>query len=96
MRILTWAVLLALFALLLAFAAKNTDAVSLRFYFDLAWQAPLILLLFGFFLAGVVLGLLARQLTVFRLRRRLRELRCAQVPSQAAASAPLPPGPVEG
>jgi len=96
MRVITWAVLVALFVLLLAFAAKNTDAVSLRFYFGLAWQAPLILLLFGFFLAGVVLGLLARQLTVFRLGRRLRELGRAQVPVQAAASAPPPPGPVEG
>jgi len=45
MRFLTWAIRLALFVVLLAFAAKNTESVTLRFYFDLAWQAPLVALL---------------------------------------------------
>jgi len=93
MRILTWAVLLVLFVLLLAFAAKNTDPVTLRFYFDLAWQAPLILLLFGFFLAGAVLGLVSRQLLVVRLKRQLRESRGTQAGAQPA---PAQPGPAEG
>jgi uncharacterized integral membrane protein len=35
--------------LLLAFAAKNTDPVTLRFYFGLAWQAPLVALLLASF-----------------------------------------------
>jgi uncharacterized integral membrane protein len=93
MRILTWAVLLVLFVLLLAFAAKNADPVTLRFYFDLALQAPLILLLFCFFLAGAVLGLMSRQLTVFGLKRELRELKRARA---AATAAPAQPGPAEG
>ena len=59
MRFLTWAIRFALFVVLLAFAAKNTDPVTLRFYFDLAWQAPLVALLLAFFAAGVVLGLVA-------------------------------------
>ena len=42
MRVLSWAIRLALFAVLLAFAAKNSDPVTLRFYFDLAWQTPLV------------------------------------------------------
>ena len=71
MRILTWAVLLALFAVLLAFAAKNTDPVSLRFYFGLAWQAPLIALLLAFFVGGVALGLLAMLGTWYAQRRKI-------------------------
>ena len=52
MRLITWAIRIALFVVLLAFAAKNTDPVTLRFYFDLAWQAPLVALLLAFFAAG--------------------------------------------
>ena len=51
MRLLTWAVRLVVFVLLLAFAAKNVQPVTLRFYFDLALQAPLIVVLFAFFAA---------------------------------------------
>ena len=42
MRIVTWAIRLVVFVLLVAFAAKNAEPVTLRFYFDLALQAPLI------------------------------------------------------
>src|SRR3970040_1925758 len=57
MRILTWTIRIALFILLLAFAARNTESVTLRFYFDLAWQAPLVVLLLAFFAAGAGGGL---------------------------------------
>ena len=56
MRVLTWAIRIALFVVLLAFAAKNTDPVTLRFYFDLVWQAPLVAVLLAFFAAGAALG----------------------------------------
>ena len=54
MRLITWAIRIALFVVLLAFAAKNTEPVTLRFYFDLAWQAPLVALLLAFFAVGAV------------------------------------------
>jgi uncharacterized integral membrane protein len=74
MRVLSWAIRLALFVVLLAFAAKNTDPVTLRFYFDLAWQAPLVALLLAFFAAGVVLGLAAMFGTWFAQRREISRL----------------------
>ena len=74
MRILTWAIRIALFVVLLAFAAKNTDPVTLRFYFDLAWQAPLVTLLLAFFAAGVVLGLVAMLGTWLAQRREISRL----------------------
>jgi putative membrane protein len=74
MRILTWAIRIALFVLLLAFAAKNTDPVTLRFYFGLVWQAPLVALLLAFFAAGVALGLMAMFGSWFAQRRELSRL----------------------
>jgi lipopolysaccharide assembly protein A len=74
MRILTWAIRVALFVLLLAFAAKNTDPVTLRFYFGLAWQAPLVTLLLAFFTAGAVLGLIAMLGGYFSQRREIARL----------------------
>ena len=75
MRFLTWAIRLALFVVLLAFAARNTEPVTLRFYFDLAWQAPLVALLLAFFAAGAVLGLAAALGTFLSQRRELARLR---------------------
>jgi uncharacterized integral membrane protein len=86
MRILTWAIRIALFVLLLAFAAKNTDPVTLRFYFGLVWQAPLIALLLAFFAAGVALGLMAMFGSWFAQRRELSRLQRAEPAGKAAAS----------
>ena len=85
MRFVTWAVRAAAFILLLAFAVKNTEPVTLRFYFDLAWQAPLVALLAVFFGAGALVGLAAMLTTVMRQRREILELR--------REARPLPRGP---
>jgi len=75
MRFLTWAIRLVLFVLLLAFAARNTEPVTLRFYFDLAWQAPLVALLLAFFAAGALLGLVAALGTFLAQRREIARLK---------------------
>jgi len=98
MRYLTWAVRLAVFLFLLAFAAKNTEPVMLRFYFELAWQTPLIVLLLAFFAAGAVFGLAAALATMFAQRRENLELRRAlkeQDGKDAAAAEPVRPPPVD-
>ncbi|MGH6631192.1 MAG: LapA family protein [Burkholderiales bacterium] len=74
MRILTWAIRIVLFILLLAFAAKNTDPVTLRFYFDLAWPAPLVALLLAFFAAGALIGVLAMLGSYLSQRREISRL----------------------
>jgi uncharacterized integral membrane protein len=98
MRILTGTIRIALFILLLAFAARNTESVTLRFYFDLAWEAPLVVLLLAFFAAGAALGLLAALGAVLRQRgvasRLRRELRAAGARADDAPT--LPPPPAEG
>ena len=86
MRILTWAVRLVVFVLLLAFAAKNIEPVTLRFYFDLALQAPLVLVLFGFFVLGALFGVSALLTTLLRQRREISVLKKQFPPTE-----PVPP-----
>jgi uncharacterized integral membrane protein len=84
-RALTWAIRLTIFVLLVAFAAKNADPVTLRFYFDLALQAPLVLVLFGSFAAGALFGMLALIGSLLRQRREIASLK-----KQTRPSAPPP------
>jgi len=92
-RIVTWAVRLAVFLLVVAFAAKNAEPVTLRFYFDLALEAPLVVALFAFFALGALFGILALLGTVLRQRRELAALRKRVPPegpaAEAAADAPM-------
>jgi uncharacterized integral membrane protein len=74
MRVLTWVIRLAIFLFLLAFAARNTDPVTLRFYFDLGWQMPLVALLVAFFVAGALLGVAAALGVLIRQRREIGRL----------------------
>jgi len=86
MRILTWAIRIALFVVLAAFAAKNTDPVALRFYFDLVWQAPLVAVLLAFFAAGAGLGLLAMLGTCLAQRREIWRLQRDAAPKEKSGS----------
>ena len=91
MRIVTWTIRLIVFLLLVAFGAKNVEPVTLRFYFDLALQAPLIVVAFGFFAAGALFGVLALLGTVLRQRRRISAL-SRNLPAQEPPIAPpVPP-----
>ena len=75
MRIVLWSCRIFIFLFLLAFALKNTDPVSVRFFFDAAWQAPLIIIVLSFFAGGAALGALSLLGTVFTLRREVARLK---------------------
>jgi uncharacterized integral membrane protein len=87
MRIVTWTIRLVLFLALVALAAKNIEPVTLRFYFDLAWQAPLAVMLFAAFALGALAGLLALVGPLLRQRRETSALRknSRQTPSAPPA-----------
>jgi len=89
MRIVTWAIWLAVFLLLAAFAAKNADPVSLRFFFDLAITAPLVVLILAFFAAGALFGVLALLGTVLRQRREISTLKRREAPAPVAPPPPF-------
>ncbi len=84
MRVLTWAIRLAVFVVLVAFAAKNVDPVRLRFYFDLELQAPLVLILLGAFALGALFGVAALVGTVLRQRREISLLKRPAEPAPPA------------
>ena len=90
MRIVTWAIRVLVFLLLVAFAAKNVEPVTLRFYFDLALQTPLVLALFVFFALGALFGVMALLGTVLRQRREIAQLRRPPPPPPGEASS-VPP-----
>lgn len=88
MTILTWAVRLLIFAILVLFAVRNTDPVSLRFFADQVWQAPLVIVLLTFFAAGTLLGVLSLLGVIYRQRREISRLKRLVA---APVSRPEPP-----
>jgi uncharacterized integral membrane protein len=94
MRMVTWTIRLTVFLVVLVFAVRNTEPVTLRFWFDQAWQAPLVIVLLAFFAAGAVLGLAATVGTTLRQRREIlrlrREARARPQPQSQPGAAPPP------
>lgn len=75
MQFVGWLVRLAFFALVLWFALKNTTPVPLRLSETLYWEhVPLILIILGCLVIGVVTGAAALAPRVYRLRRRVAAL----------------------
>jgi putative membrane protein len=75
MQFLIWILKLALFVLVLAFAIKNTDPVTVRYYFGGEWQVPLIFVLLVAFCAGIAAGLFAGLSQLIRQRREIATLK---------------------
>jgi uncharacterized integral membrane protein len=90
MRYLLWIIKFLLFVLVLSFAVKNTDPVTVRYYLGTEWQAPLILVLLIAFCAGAAVGLMTALGRVFRQRREIGGLRkeLRSRPPQQIDSAP--------
>jgi putative membrane protein len=79
MRFVTPFLGLILFLLAVGFAIKNSELVTLHYYLGYQWQAPMVVVIFVFFVFGVVAGVAATFSYVFRQRREIlglkRELR---------------------
>ncbi|MBX9811947.1 MAG: LapA family protein [Burkholderiales bacterium] len=94
MRYLLWLFKFALFVLVLSFAIKNTETVTVRYYLGHEWQAPLVFVLLVFLCAGIAIGIVASLTYLFRQRREIialkRELRTQTGSGGDAASANPP------
>lgn len=98
LKLLVRLITAALFIVFFAFALKNTDEVVLRLFWNAEAKSPLILLLLGFLLLGVVIGVLAMTSTVFRYRRELARSRneldqLRKSAADSAAAREQPPAP---
>ena len=91
LRFLSFLGWLAVFAVLLLFAIKNTEPATLHFYFDRTWQAPLVFIMAVSFVAGAVFGVIACVAPIARQRREIarleRELRLRE-PAPPAGEPP--------
>jgi putative membrane protein len=85
-RVLGWLAKAVLFLLLVGFALKNSEMVTLRYFLGQEWSAPLSLVLLLFFGLGAALGVIALLGMLNRQRRVISELR------QAAAGRESEPG----
>lgn len=77
MKIVARIIAAMLFVLFFGFALKNTHEVSLRFFMNVEWHGPLVLLLLAFFVFGAALGVLAMTPTVFRHKREISRQKSA-------------------
>jgi uncharacterized integral membrane protein len=75
MRYVLWVLKLALFALALTFAVKNTDPVAVRYFLGHEWRAPLIFVMLVFLCLGALLGLLSALGQILRQRREITSLK---------------------
>jgi uncharacterized integral membrane protein len=99
MQTLIWIVRFLIVLILVWFAVKNSQDVTLTGLPGQAWQAPLVFVLLTVFVAGVVIGLLAWVPTVVRQRReigRLKKSAAASLAASAAVSSPPPAEPPHG
>jgi uncharacterized integral membrane protein len=91
MQALAWIFRLAIVLVLVWFAVKNSQPVTLHGFPEQSWQAPLVFVVLVAFVSGVVIGLLAWLPTVVRQRRDNAKLRkslaASAVPSPAAPAA---------
>ena len=91
MRTLVWIVRVVIFLFLFGFAVKNTEPVSVQFFLDAAWQAPLIIVVLAFFAGGAFFGAISLLGTIFGLRRENNRLK--RELTRARTELPLTPPP---
>lgn len=88
MRIVIGALWLVLFVVLFAFAVNNTAITDLHFFAGMSTKAPLIALLFAFFVGGFAFGFIALVPSWVRQRVEIRRLRLSPAkPVNAGAGA---------
>lgn len=88
MQLVGWLLRFAFFALVLWFALKNTTPVPLRFSETLRYDGvPLILIILGCLVIGVLAGAAAMAPRVFRLRRQVAALSSQATRKQVAEAA---------
>ena len=93
MQTVVWILRFVIVVVLVWFAVKNAQVVTIYGLPEQQWQAPLVFILLIVFVAGMVIGLLAWVPTVVRQRREIGRLRkpASQPAIVASAAASEPP-----
>jgi uncharacterized integral membrane protein len=93
MRVLVWLFRAFVFFTLFAFALNNQQGATVNWFFGVAWQAPMVIVVLAAFAAGCAIGVLAMVPAWWRHRK---EARRQAMPSGAASAAPSPAVPAPG
>ena len=92
MQTVVWILRFVIVVVLVWFAVKNAQVVTIYGLPEQQWQAPLVFILLIVFVAGMLIGLLAWVPTVVRQRREIARLKkAAATPVPMASAAPEPP-----
>jgi len=91
MRYVRWIIRLLLFVVVVSFAVKNTDPVTVRYYLGSEWQAPLVVVLLIAFCVGAAVGMMTGLGQLFRQRRQIGGLRRELRSRQPQRTEPVPP-----
>jgi len=75
MRYFNWLLRAVLFIVLLGFAVKNDQQITLRYFFGYEWQSSLVIVLLMFFTVGATVGVLAMLPNVLQQRREIARLK---------------------
>jgi len=92
MRLISWLLRAFIFFTLFAFALNNQQTASVRWFFGVQWQAPMVIVVLAAFTAGCAVGVLAMLPDLWRrwrLTRRLAPL-AAPLPVTAPPTSVLP------
>jgi uncharacterized integral membrane protein len=88
MNVIAWLLRLLFFLAVLWFALKNTTPVTVRLTENLRWdEVPLVVVMLGCLLAGMLLGALALAPRLYRLHRRAAAADSGRVRASVAPSA---------
>ena len=89
MRVLNWLFRAFIFFTLFAFALNNQQAATVRWFFGVQWQAPMVIVVLAAFGAGCTLGVLAMAPHWWRQRRGVasRQAPKLEAPAPVAADA---------
>ena len=75
MTYINWILRAALFIVLLGFAVKNDQPVTLRYFLGYEWQSSLVVVILIFFAAGAAVGVISMLVNVLKLRREVARLK---------------------
>jgi uncharacterized integral membrane protein len=96
MTYINWIFRAALFIVLLGFAVKNDQPVTLRYFFGYEWQSSLVIVVLIFFAFGAVVGVISMLGNVLRQRREIARLkRDIKVKNKLADSSEMQHKPIE-
>lgn len=72
LKVLRWLLRIALFVFLFGLAAKNSETMTLHFFFGIDWAVPVAVVLLVTFAVGVMIGMAAAWGTAWRRRKQRR------------------------